>query len=504
MANNAKQYMRSVVAFSGGMSLPTNAPPQYGDRHRQYLRERTAIFARERAYLASDFTEASCQGLSEDFFAYRALGVRLADIASETAGAIRRSDDYKQVLFADPSVGYFPIGAKMIAMGSVWLCINPTNLSSASPTAVVARCNASYNAYDAYGNIVTEPLIVERCTMSGNSHRTSDNIVMMDGSFNVICQRNENTLRLGENKRIILGNRPYHITGFADFAQEFTGDRDSVRLLTFTVRVEEPTESDDMEAFIADGKSLCFSAFIEGESRLSVGQVTDFSAYFAVNGRAVGRNDIGIGAVDLDVNANRGVLSAEYPEDYRGAVFSLENDTLRAVTPDGSVAPALGLDDGKVTVCAGDETLPITFLWSSDDSEVAVVDADGRVTAVGEGKTVIRAVLAQNNDVCASVALSVEKAASEACVEFIGGIVPSIRQFSSATLTATLYEGGFGSDAPLTWTFSGANCRSYSVRVAEDGRSCVISCLSPDAIPLTVSVRHGDVCAQTDIALEGY
>ena len=60
-------------------------------------------------------------------------------------------------------------------------------------TSVVARCNATYNSYDYYGNIIVEPIVVEKYTMSNNDNDNSINLVLMDGYFNITCQLNENT-----------------------------------------------------------------------------------------------------------------------------------------------------------------------------------------------------------------------------------------------------------------------------------------------------------------------
>ncbi len=53
--------------------------------------------------------------------------------------------------------------------------------------------------------------------------------------------------------------------------------------------------------------------------------------------------------VVLDVDPFTGSLSALYPENYRGTVFSLDGERLVTSTPDGLVSPRLSLDGGKVT-----------------------------------------------------------------------------------------------------------------------------------------------------------
>lgn len=318
--NNTSKYIADAIVFSSGDSAhPTNAPGQYSSRQKQYMAERTKTFNSERAYLSTDYVSASVQGITSDFFTWVETDIRLSDVSTsnQTSFAGNKTDDFKKVLFADRSISYFPIGAKLQTMGSTWICINPSNMSTADSTAVIARCNASYNSYDEYGNVVTEPIIVQRADMMGNNSDSPLNLMLMQGYFNVICQKNSNTAKLGENKRIILGDKAYHITGFTDFIQEFSGDRNSAHLLSFTVRVEEPTESDDVtETYIADGNNYTFAATVDGAKDLSVGETEQLTATFVVNGAESASgvswqwHSSDSGVVKVDQNGNVQAISA--------------------------------------------------------------------------------------------------------------------------------------------------------------------------------------------------
>lgn len=280
MGESAK-YIRAVASKTNGVK--TNAPEQYGDRQKQIYSKSTRRFAKERAKYSSDFVLAQIQGLGADFYEYAPKYIRLDDITQNSVYSSRRADDYKQILIADGETDYLPIGAKIVTMGNTWLTVNPRNMSSVNANAIIARCNASYNSYDEYGNVITEPIVVEKVSMLGNDVETENNMVLMEGYFNITAQNNDNTEKLYENARIILGKKAYHLTGFTDFIQEFTGDRESNHLITFTARVEEPTELDDItEHFIANGKKFTFGAEINGESKV-YGQTT-LTADFLVNG----------------------------------------------------------------------------------------------------------------------------------------------------------------------------------------------------------------------------
>lgn len=289
--NDSQKYMRGVMGFNGIVDVvPTNTPPQYSSRKTQYMADRTFKFDNARAYLATDYVEAYVQGISGDYFyVWKATHIRLSDVSKNSQATLtgRKSDDRKIVLFPDESIDYVPIGAKIKTMGSTWIVINPENLSSAKTTCMVARCNASFNSYDEYGNVVTEPIVVESYQMDGNDNKSASQMVLMNGYFKVICQLNPNTAKLHENSRIILGTKAYHITGLTDFMQEFSGDRESCHYLTFDVRVEEPTELDDVtKDFVAGGKEYTFGVAIHGNHELAVGNSTQLTAVYTVNGEA--------------------------------------------------------------------------------------------------------------------------------------------------------------------------------------------------------------------------
>lgn len=442
--NQSEKYIQGAILQGGGTpNVKVNAPIEYKDRQHQYMARRTRQFVGERAKYSSDFVQAKVQGLdNSDFYRYLTTYVRFSDIHS-TPTLTQPTDETKNILFAEEKIDYFPIGAKLETMGSVWICTNPSNLSSVNASAVVRRCNTSYNLYDYYGNILTEPIVLEKITMMANDNERPQNLVMMDGHFNVICQLNDNTRQLGLNQRIILGSKAYHITGFNDFYQEFSGNYDSTHILYYTVRIEEPQERDDVSNHIANGKNYGFTAqIIGGEKELSVGETLDLSAVF------IKRN----------------------------------GDNTAKVQPT--------------------EEYPITWTWQSSNPEILTINADGQVTAVSSGTAQITATLVQNTAVTATVELVVAEVVNEPYVAFNGVIPQSVEQYDTATLTATFYENGVATDKPITWTFSGANPRSYTTTI--NGNSVEIYCVLADNIPLTVTASCEGKTAETNIALLGY
>ncbi len=442
--NQSEKYINGAILQSGGIpNVPTNMPLQYADRQKQPMAQRSRQFVSERAKYASDYVQAEVQGIAkDDFYRYFKTHVRLSDMHTSPT-ITQQTDDTKNVLFDEPKIDYFPIGAKLKTMGSTWICTNPSTLSSALTNAVIRRCNVSYNLYDYYGNILTEPIILEKVTMMGNDNGTPQNLVMMDGYFNVICQLNDNTKQLGLNQRIILGSKAYHITGFNDFYQEFSGDYDSTHILYYTVRIEEPNQNDDVPNHIANGLLYGFTAKITGNTgEIKVGDRVDLTSVF------------------LKRNADK-VQEVQPTDEY-----------------------------------------PIAWNWTSSNPEIATVSENGQVMTIAEGTVQITATLTQNTAVTATVELVVKQVVTEPYIAFNGVISQSIEQYDSATLSATYFENGVATDKAIVWAFSGANEQSYTSTV--NGNSVEIYCVLADDEPLIVTASCEGKTISTSIALLGY
>lgn len=448
MSISAEKLIQSIqrLANSAGLSAPTNNPLQYKDRQHEYLKSRNKNFSQRRAYLANDYVIADVQGLNpDDFYEWSAKYVRFSDIAQSSSMATRKTDDWKAVMFPQESIDYFPIGGKIVTMGSTWLNVNPSNMGSAYATAVVARCNSSYNSYDYYGNVVTEPIYVGSYEIRKTATYTEVyHINLMDGNIQITCQYNDVTKKLGETKRLVIGSKVYYITGYADYIQEFTGDRDSVHLLTFTARVEEPTQYDDMTVnYIANGNTEHFGAVMNIASQLIVGE-----------------------------------------ERFAHPVF-VHNETEIVSTVDK----------------------PITWVFTSSDENVATIANSGKITGIGAGTTTITATMVQNPNISVSSELTVVSAAGEnGSIRFTEYKDTTLTQFMPRTFTARYYNrlGAVTTNA-LTWEFSGADYKSdYTYGISDDTFSVVITCIRPSVTPLVVTASCQGVSNSITLSLEGY
>ncbi len=344
-----KNNLGNIAAMAERPHAVTNRPAQYNDRRNPYFGDDTARFVQIYGKYASDYTACRVQGLDSDpnkFYEWSDQLIRLADARKKGNAIDRPIDNYKEFLFVDRRIEYVPEGAKMETMGSTWLVTNPANISSAVGGGIIRRCNTTWNHLDWYGNVLKEPMVVENVKLNANANDFQETVLIMQGYFNIIIQRNGETENLDVNSRLILGRMAYQITGYSDVAQEFTGDEESVRLLRFTARMTEPDrEKDDLVNRVANAYPFTWEVNVGGKAVISAGEKAKFTAASLRNG-----------------------IAAD-----------------------------------------GDAEHPVQYLWHSSDETVCQVDTAGNVTAVGEGNCTITAVLAQNETWSGSYAVSVAR-----------------------------------------------------------------------------------------------
>ena len=397
----AIQNIRSMTGGTRGMA--SNAPSAYASRQKRYFDEATSLFIRQYAKYASDYVSARVQGLlQDDFYAWTTQTIRMADVITAKSANTRMMDDHKIILFDNPAIGYMPPGAKLETMGSTWLSVNPQNISSPVAGGLVRRCNAVWKHLDFYGNILSEPLIVNKSTALANDNDEQDIVLITKGYFDMTVQYNDQTAQLKQNSRLILGAAAYAITGYSAFTQEFTDDYNSVHLLNFTLRYEEPNDTDDMLNRVAGGKAFRWDITIAGTGTIINGMTTQLTAESKRNGTSVTTT----------------------------------------------------------------EQNPISYVWSSDRLDVATVDATGLVTAIAPGTCVITAALEQNPDITATFVITVEEAESgETAVRFASTIPSMLTPYTAIRLTAEVIAGGEVTQDIVKWTFGGADTSAYTTEV---------------------------------------
>jgi len=395
-----KSLQNARLAGSVLSDFATNVPSRYAQRQKQYFSSETQTFTQMYAKYSSDYVSAEVQGLDEAApYEWQTRMLRFADVVRPTAAIQRDFDDYKMILFADRDIEYVVPGSKIITMGSTWLAVNPINISGADGMSVARRCNSVWNHLDYYGNVVSEPIVVENFRANASDSDAQQGMYITKGYFNVTCQYNSETAQINTNTRMILGSGAYRVTGFTDFEQEFTGDYGAVRLLRFAVRYEEPNDViDDRENHVAGGKAFSWDVNVIGPSTLRAGTSGQFTATSSRNNE---------------------------------------------------------------TVTSTDEN-PISYVWTSSDESVATVDGDGNVTAIEAGTAVITATLAQNATKAASVAVEVTEAENgveftttlPATLSYGESVVISAAYFEGGERTEEALEWSFAGADERTYTAS--------------------------------------------------
>ena len=133
-------YIKSALTLDRSIARNNNSPSQYSDQLNPYLYAESTEFVHQYAKYASDFFTVESQGLNpNDFFDWVSTRARMSDASTATAATTKLVDDFKMILFENPSILYFPIGAKLKAMGSVWISVNPQNISAPTGSGLVQR-----------------------------------------------------------------------------------------------------------------------------------------------------------------------------------------------------------------------------------------------------------------------------------------------------------------------------------------------------------------------------
>lgn len=470
-----KSLKNALLAGNGLISWRNNEPIQYNGKQRQYFSPETRTFTQMTAKYSSDYIECRAQGLDEnDPFAWQTRFIRMADIVKPTAAIQRNFDDYKMILFADRDIEYVMPGSKIEAVGSTWIVINPMNVSGSDGSAVVRRCNAVWNFLDYYGNVISEPIIVENVRANANDNDTQQTLQIAKGYFNVSCQYNEYTRQINTNTRMILGSGAYRVTGFSDFETEFTGDYSTVRTLHFSIRYEEVNDViDDLVNHVAGGKAFSWNMSVSALGELPVGASAMLNVTSIRNGEVIDA---------IRVSGNTLFVPETWEMDGKNLVAGSD-----AYMTDSTLAS---------TAC------PLNYLWRSSDSAVLSVDDRGLVTALSEGIAIITVTLAENPEIAASVAITVTETGDG--VIFTREPPQELNAFESAIVSAAYYEDGAATDEPLEWTFSGADENAYRVQIAQNTKSATIECFAYSEEPLHIKVGKDNYNAMANIALEGF
>lgn len=287
------EAIQNALLLSPPRAPAGNGPaPDETGQLKQYMDGPARRLLEKMAPYATDFFGAEVQGLDQsDFWKTAWYEIRACDIfPSASISESSRQGDWKKIAFRRRDIDYIPTGAKVWFWKSCWLAYNPDNIGGALATAVIRRCNRNWRRYDYYGNILTEPFVVERPSTRANANEYNVYEGLPDHYSNCVMQANPETLGdLKENTRMVLGGAVYAVRGLSSYILDFSEDEDSVHLLYFSLYFQQPTQRDNLELGIADGRAFSWIIDLDGPREMREGQTARFTPSSLRCGQPPGR-----------------------------------------------------------------------------------------------------------------------------------------------------------------------------------------------------------------------
>lgn len=294
MQGNAGKAIKDVALFAGSPPSPmpgVNGPNKYTGKQHEYFEAPTTAFVWENAKYAANYFKAQVQGvIPGEFTDERGAYIRSMDIVEQTTGA-KMPNDYQSVYFQDTRIKGLYTGAKVKYAGNTWLAISPFNIADPLMRAVIRRCNAIWKHLDYYGNVIVEPFIFHDGRASATANEYLDWSVIPNWYQKCVMQLNDSTKELAYNRRIVLGSSVVEVRGLVDFVTDFSGETtednanpEPSHVMFFDVQYQQPTDNDDMERGIANGKMFSWVITPSFAATMGVGESQTITASSIRNG----------------------------------------------------------------------------------------------------------------------------------------------------------------------------------------------------------------------------
>ena len=497
-----KGIRNAVLNGRGYLRFGTNNPHTESDQEQYYANETKQFFLNNLQW-SHNMVLAKVQGLDySNFYEYTECRIRTSKVIDPTTGQ-NLGDDWQRIIIENANFDFIPRGAKVKWNGQTWLVTNPDNIASVTGTAIIKRCNVTWNHLDWYGNVLSEPFCYGQ---GGNDLATANNVkinmILMDACQHCIMQLNPETRELAHNRRILLGDQAYSVRGLQNFVQEFGDEIDSTHIQFFDVSREEVLHAiDDVINHVADGKSFRWDVVISGANVMQAGQEYQFLAQSVRNGVRIPTEDHVVYTV-LAVDPDTGNLTWEIVQPYYGTLLELDSES--KLTASGEYEGAkLYIDSNQNLIAEKDVTAhPISYLWQSSNPDVATVSESGVVTAIAPGTTVITCMLEQNPKNQSSYVVEVADTETGEELKWIIAPPTQLEQYQSATFSAALMNNGEAQEDEVVYTFSGANERDYEATV--QGNAVTITAFTIPYKPLHVTATCGEYTLEADLPIIGW
>jgi len=374
---------------------------------------------------------------------YTTIDVRVNHVINAETG-LKLGDDWKTLLFKEIDHN-IELGKQYIFDDNTWLTINTELIKNLTGTCTIRRCNNTLRWIDEpTGAYYEEPCAIEYMVKEPRDYATQGSPFMTPGGFlHIEMQFNERSNLINQNQRFLFGN-PEHWTCYKVVG---TGLNDFRNLTTY----------DNTTAKI-----------------LSVDLIANF-----LNEEL---DDIVNGIADVYTN-----------------LYTLD---LNKSTAEGSPTDTIQLL-ASVTYNGDSVTRPIT--WTSSNSNIVTVDANGLATLKSIGNCTITANI-ENNSTSGSCAILVTSTPTTNTEIRITPDVNYILEGKSKTYSVYLYENDVQQPDTFTVTCSGSSVPSanYNFQQVTSNSFAVSNILRDVSSYLTITcVSSGSVTRDYNIYLRG-
>ena len=389
MQGETKKQLRNAGLFAGASPSPVPGPGmpyKYAGKQHEYFESPTTAFIFQNAQYAANYYAAEVQGIMPGSFdTVRKAYIRSMDIVEQTTGT-KMPNDFQSIYFQDTRIRGLYTGAKVKFGGNTWLAISPFNVSDPLSSAVIRRCNAIWKHLDYYGNILAEPFVFYDARAQATASDYSDYGVIPRWYQKCVMQLNDQTKELAYNRRIILGSSAIEVRGLVDFITDFSGQNNEEsgtpepsHVMFFDAQYQEPDLAlDDMENGIAGAKAF---SWVIAPSFASTMGANDTQTIHVISRR----------------NGEEVVPTTEHP---------------------------------------------ISYVFSTSDSDVLAVDGNGNVQSVGERTATVTITLLQNRNIKATAEITVTNAIPQAEFVFPHELPAKLKQMQTYTGSVRVKRGG--------------------------------------------------------------
>lgn len=431
-----------IISASSVNPVSSNSPVKNRNQNNPWSND-TALLYEQMAPYASDVFNAQIQGLDyADFYSWSNVKIRAASVFDPTTGE-NLDAGWRRILVIGRNVNFIPEGAFVKFNNAIWIVYNPTNIATPVGTAVVVRCNCTYNSLDWYGNLVKTPMVFSKGKILASGPYYQEYSAMIDGYAHMITQKNSVTSGLNNNSRVLLGKSAFAVFGYVNFDEEFTGDETTAHVIKADLRLTEAVPTDNFDNHVASDEPFSWEIAVSGESKIEV-----------------------------------------------GATQSLIPTSIR---------------NGEIVLTS--EQNPINYTWYSQNISCATVDMFGNVTGVSEGTTTIQCELDQNPNIKGSFVIEVAEALQGPQIVVQPAIPQEIKQYTSLTFNASLRSNGEAVSATVSVSASGPDESAYSLINNMDGSyiiSCFAPSETPLTVQISADYEGETIKETLETILVGY